>query len=65
MNIYNPKLILAIGGLCFIIAYIAHLKSGGPIYNWFGEMHWIGQVATVGVFASIGWLIVSTLIKRR
>jgi hypothetical protein len=59
------SIIIAVGGLFFIIAYIAHLKSGGPVYNWFGAMHWIGKAATVGVFASIAWLFLSTLIKRR
>lgn len=65
MNIYNPKLIIAVGAAFFAIAYIAHLKSGGPTYHWFSAMHWIGQVATVGVFASLGWLIVSSLIRKR
>lgn len=66
MNLYNPKLIIGIGLLFFLIAFIDSLTVKTYRYdNWFESLHLIGKASVVGVGASLLWLILSTVIKRR
>jgi multisubunit Na+/H+ antiporter MnhB subunit len=66
MNIYNPKLIIGIGFLFFLIAFIDSLTVKTYRYdNWFESLHLIGKASVVGVGLSLLWLILSTVIKRR
>ena len=66
MNLYNPKLIITVGLLCFGVAlydYLVH--SPNIIYGWFEYLHWYGKTAVVGFCLCLAWLFVSTLIKNK
>lgn len=64
MNLYNPKLIIGIGFLFFLIAFIDSLTVKTYRYdNWFESLHLIGKASVVGVGACLVWLIISTLFK--
>lgn len=66
MNVFNPKLIIIAGLLCFAVALYDYLKhSPNVIYNWFEYLHWYGKTGVIGFCICLIWLFVSTLIKRR
>lgn len=67
-HIFDPRIILALGGLFFAIAYIDSLRVQDYAWNCFYDcLHFIGKAAIVGFFLSMAWLIVTTLgiVKRK
>ncbi len=66
MNLRDPKIIILIGMAFFAIAFIDSLTVSYYNYDcWFRCMHLVGKVATVGVAASLVWVIFVTVVKTK